>query len=474
MNKLIFWIFISCCPLVTVAQQKQQLKVFSAYQEVLTAAKANNKLIFIDFYTTWCGPCKTMDQEVFTDDDVITFMNQNFLTLKIDAEKGEGIDLAKRYQIKAYPTFVILDRQEQEKFRFSGAQPAKGFLETLGKNLDPNRQPDALAQRYNKGERTPALINYYVLEIMKSGNEKKGFEIVNNYFEKLSDEEKKDPTNLFLYQRYALDINDIKVQYLISHRDAFAKRIGEQQVNSILYRFLRVSLVPYANGYYVKQNKYDEQTYLSLKKRIQEVTLPDSLGIASLVKIADVQARSQPAQILSVYESEFPKITKSDRFLMMLTMSVFKDDKALANRAKALMEAYIPESDADSQGVLKRVLFELEEKGPSINFRSLSFQEALDRAKAENKLVFIDCFTTWCGPCKWLDDNTFRDPTIVAYFDQHFVNIKINMEKGEGPELGKRFAVKAYPTMFVLDDKGEVIHRIQGSMDAVELLKKVK
>lgn len=468
MNKLTFWICIICCPLLTVAQQP--INMLTSYQEALIEGKKNNKLIFIDFYTTWCGPCKTMDKEVFTDTEVSGYMNKNFLMLKVDAEKGEGIDLAKRYKIKAYPTFVVLDGKEQEQFRFSGAQPAKGFLETLEKNLDPARHPDALAQRYDKGERTPALINDYALEIMKSDNEQKGFEIVNGYFEELSTAEKMNPENLFLYQRYAIDINDVKVQYLITHKNDFAKRIGQEQVNGMIYRFVRLALIPYANGYHMKQNKYDEPTYLALKKRISGIALPDSLGIASLVKIADVQAKSQPAQILSVYESEFPKITKSDRFLMMLTMSTFKDDRALANRAKALMTTYIPESEANSVEVLNRVLFELEEKGELINFQQLRYQEALNQAKAENKLVFIDCFTDWCGPCKWLDDNTFRDASVVKYFDANFINLKVDMEKGEGIELFKKLGVTSFPTMFFIDGDGRIKHKLVGSLNAKKLL----
>ncbi|WP_081643209.1 thioredoxin fold domain-containing protein [Sphingobacterium paucimobilis] len=470
MNKLLFWIYIICCPLLTVAQQ-QPLQVLTSYQEALTAARKNNKLIFIDFYTTWCGPCKTMDKEVFTDGAVSTYMNENFLTVKIDAEKGEGIALAKQYKVRAYPTFVVLDGQEVEKFRFSGAQPAKEFLETLAKNLDPTRQPAALAQRYEKGERTPALINDYVLEIMRSGDEKKGFEIVNDYFGKLSADEKTDPANLFLYQRYALDINDVKTKYLIAHKEAFAKRIGAEQANALVYRFVRSALIPYANGYYVKENKYDEATYLSLKKTLAEVALPDSLGIGALLKIADAQVTAQPSVIMDAYVSEFPKITKSDRFLMMLRMGAFKDDRVLADRAKALITAYISESEGNSVDMLRRILFELEEKGPSINFQQLSYQEALSKAKSEGKLVFIDCFTDWCGPCKWLDENTFRDPGIVKYFDANFINLKIDMEKGEGIALFKKFGVTSFPTMLFINGEGTILHKVAGALPAEKLMK---
>lgn len=445
-----------------------------SYEQATTLAREKGKKIFIDFYTTWCGPCKTMDQEVFNRSDVGSYMNNEFINLKIDAEKGEGISLAKQFNIKAFPTFVVLDPQKKELFRLQGAQPAKQFLENIQKNLDPERQSDRLALRYKNGDRSPQLINDYTLEIMKSGDEKKGFEIVNNYFQELSATDKTDPANLFLYQRYALDIKDIKVQYLLANRQQYIDRLGQEQVNTILYRFVRLGLLTYANGHRIKQEGFNQTDYTTLKKDISRATLPDSLGIPALIKIADAQVTKDLPTILNSYESEFSNITKNDRFILMLTMSAFKDDRLLANRAKTLMKTYISETNAPSQEILKRILFELEEKGPSINFQQLSFQDALTKAKAENKLIFMDCFTDWCGPCKWLDDNTFRDPSIVQYFDTNFINLKVDMEKGEGVELFKKFKIKSFPTMLFISGDGTIKQTLVGALDASKLLQEAK
>lgn len=92
-----------------------------------------------------------------------------------------------------------------------------------------------------------------------------------------------------------------------------------------------------------------------------------------------------------------------------------------------------------------------------INFREGGFAEALEAAKSENKLVFMDCYTSWCGPCKLMASKEFVQEKAGEYFNPRFVSVKIDMEKGEGVELRKRYDVNAYPTLLVLNVKGELL-----------------
>ena len=93
------------------------------------AAKAK-KLVFIDFYATWCGPCKMMDRTVYTDSSVAQ-VAASFVNRKVDAEKGEGIALAQRYRINAYPTLVVVDPTGTEVARETGYRPADRFRRFL-------------------------------------------------------------------------------------------------------------------------------------------------------------------------------------------------------------------------------------------------------------------------------------------------------------------------------------------------------
>lgn len=100
------------------------------------------------------------------------------------------------------------------------------------------------------------------------------------------------------------------------------------------------------------------------------------------------------------------------------------------------------------------------------NFRDITFDEGLKAAKAENKLLFVDCYTAWCGPCKMMANTVFPDSTLGAWMNSKFVCIKIDMEKGEGPGLGKRYDVNAFPTFLVLNHGGKIQGRAVGGMSA--------
>lgn len=104
-------------------------------------------------------------------------------------------------------------------------------------------------------------------------------------------------------------------------------------------------------------------------------------------------------------------------------------------------------------------------RGEGIRFFKGSFQEALKQAKAENKKVFVDFYTTWCGPCQLMSKNVFPDDEVGAYFNEHFINYKINAEdKVYLPEV-KRYGVTAYPNMLILDAAGNVLGRQLGATD---------
>lgn len=88
---------------------------------VLDMAASKEKLVFVDFYTTWCLPCKMMDEDVFPDKGISELMNDNFVSYKVDAEKGNGPNLAVLYQVVAYPTLLFLDEKGNVLVRKEGA-----------------------------------------------------------------------------------------------------------------------------------------------------------------------------------------------------------------------------------------------------------------------------------------------------------------------------------------------------------------
>lgn len=109
-----------------------------------------------------------------------------------------------------------------------------------------------------------------------------------------------------------------------------------------------------------------------------------------------------------------------------------------------------------------------------IKFEDSNFSTILAKAKKENKLIFIDAYASWCGPCKLMVKNVFPQPAVGDYYNSHFVNAKIDMEKGEGIELAKKYNVKAFPTYLFVDGNGEVVHRTLGYVEENDFIQFAK
>ncbi len=147
-----------------IAQEaKGVLFEHGTFAEALAKAKKNKKgpnIIFMDCYTTWCGPCKQMANVIFPMEHVGKFFNANFVNVKIDMEKGEGIELAKKYGIRAYPTFLILDSDGNEINRIVGSGDADSFIAKAKKAMDPNNNPKVLRAAYDSNKNAENAIAY--------------------------------------------------------------------------------------------------------------------------------------------------------------------------------------------------------------------------------------------------------------------------------------------------------------------------
>jgi thiol-disulfide isomerase/thioredoxin len=135
------------------------------WQNVLAQAKAQKKLIFVDIYTAWCGPCKEMDKKTFTEASVGDKFNARFINYKVDAEKGFGITLAKRYNVTSYPTCLFVDPSENLIYKQEGLLRAPDLVKEADMvlNNQANAKPlYALDKLYENGRRDSEFLNEYI------------------------------------------------------------------------------------------------------------------------------------------------------------------------------------------------------------------------------------------------------------------------------------------------------------------------
>jgi thiol-disulfide isomerase/thioredoxin len=153
---LTLFFLVGFCNIV-FAQKVKFEKV--AWAKILEKSKKENKPIFVDFYATWCGPCKELDNNVYTNKKVGKYMNQNFINVKIDAEKEE-LGLVKQAGIDSYPTLIYYNSLGEELIRFTGYRDVDEFLEEAEMNYKESKLPSlaSLEKSYQNGERNVELL----------------------------------------------------------------------------------------------------------------------------------------------------------------------------------------------------------------------------------------------------------------------------------------------------------------------------
>jgi thiol-disulfide isomerase/thioredoxin len=105
-----------------------------------------------------------------------------------------------------------------------------------------------------------------------------------------------------------------------------------------------------------------------------------------------------------------------------------------------------------------------------MRFEKLTWAQVKAKAAKEKKMIFFDAYTTWCGPCKFLDEKVYTDASVADYFNSNYINVKFDMEDGEGIDLAGEFDITSYPTLLFFDASGKLVHKYIGAMKAPEFI----
>jgi thioredoxin 1 len=130
--------------------------------------------------------------------------------------------------------------------------------------------------------------------------------------------------------------------------------------------------------------------------------------------------------------------------------------------AAIIVFAFISKSKVENQTNIKA--------DEGIQFIEADWSKALAKAKSQHKLIFLDAYASWCGPCKMLKRNTFPNKDVGEFFNKNFVNVAVDMEKGDGPALTAKYSVNAYPTLIIADAEGNILTYTQGYIDPKQLI----
>jgi thioredoxin-related protein len=168
-------------PVFLMAQGIQFEK--SNFATALNKAKNEKKVLFIDGYAVWCGPCKRMDQEVFPLKEVGDYFAQNLVALKVDVERGEGPEIKRKYGINGLPGYVFLDGDGNVVYRESGSMPAPNFLKAAQTAVAFSKDPlciGRLALRYDTEKNDESFLKLY-LDKLKESNSANYVDVLDQY-----------------------------------------------------------------------------------------------------------------------------------------------------------------------------------------------------------------------------------------------------------------------------------------------------
>jgi thiol-disulfide isomerase/thioredoxin len=158
------------CLIFTRGVYSQGMVFFEGpWAKVLEKAKAENKNIFVDAYTDWCGPCKMMVKNVFPLPEVGAFYNRNFINYKLNMEKGDGVDFARTFQVGVYPSYLFFNAEGRMLHRTVGYKQGPQFIADGAAALDTTRQLVTNILKYQTGNREPQILYNLALGLAEAG-----------------------------------------------------------------------------------------------------------------------------------------------------------------------------------------------------------------------------------------------------------------------------------------------------------------
>lgn len=204
----------------------------------MAKAKETGKPVFVDVFTTWCGPCKRMSNDVFPLQSVGDFYNPNFVCYKLDAEKGEGPELSKKYAVRGYPTYLFLRADGTVFYRFIGSCAAEQFLKLSQKALDEFKDPKTLADweaEYATRSTDTVFLKAYIQKRVKL--EMPSVDLLEQYI-RLQSADAKPSGNLFdLYmgQLENIRVGSFAFDYLLQHPEIVSNKYPAELCPNLEY-----------------------------------------------------------------------------------------------------------------------------------------------------------------------------------------------------------------------------------------------
>jgi len=285
---------LSCLAALSVSAQNREIAFKEAdWKTQLATAKKENKLIFFDAYTSWCGPCKMMAKDVFTRDSVADLFNSTFHNVKYDMEKGEGPGLKDKYNITGYPTYLFIDGNGEVVHKIVGSMSAPEFINEASKALTPENTAYGLAKKFNGGDHSDATILAYLDALEKAYENDKMGKVAKVYFDKLPKESLMDENNWKLAVKYLNNPSSEAFAYLFANQAELEKKYGANDVNMYLQSTMYMAVYSVKRAYETKGDIANAKEIAAAIRKIQPKSTSDGKYMFAQLDLVEFAAANQ-------------------------------------------------------------------------------------------------------------------------------------------------------------------------------------
>lgn len=295
------------------AQNREIVFKEGVWKAQLATAKKENKIIFFDAYTSWCGPCKMMAKDVFTRDSVADMFNQTFVNVKYDMEKGEGIALKDKYEVKAFPTYLFINGDGEVVHKIVGSMSAKEFITESSKVLNPEKTAFGLAKKFNSGDHSEATAIAYMNAMEWAYEEDKMGEIAKVYFDSLPQVTLMEKKNWELALKYLNNPSSKAFIYLYANKAELENKYDPAKVNMYFQRTMTTSVYSIKRAFETKKGVNEANEKMQSIRQLLGTPTAFSKVLLAKLSLIEYASKNQWDKFASVVNIAINDTTFSDR-----------------------------------------------------------------------------------------------------------------------------------------------------------------
>ncbi len=330
-NQIILLVFVIFCCFQNVKAETKTTsshkleEIDQDYNRAIELARKSNKLIFIDFYTSWCSPCKKLDKIVLQNDSIRQILGKDYILLKYNAENDTVFHLSKKHHVRSYPTAIVLNSEGyvvNRKYGFPGEDfqsLSKNVLDFTEQTLELNKRNEYL-KGYSNTVRVSQYPKFYIDFVNRTNTRPKAEDILDFFESKENFLTEEDFSTLFYFaEESSSNVGDI----LLEDRQNYIELYGKQDLDMILYYI--------ASGKFGaaitenNQEKYDQALAFAIKALGQD----RADDILPGFEIKRLKAQNKWKEVFEIYEISKDKGEMEDGTINHISWDIYKncDDK---------------------------------------------------------------------------------------------------------------------------------------------------